>query len=497
MDAYQTLRTASSGRRLGFLLKDTALYGLTTAVTKLMGLITLPILTKLLTPEQYGLIDSLSVLLAVVIGVCTLGQDSAIARFFYDTEDAQERRQIVSQGLVIQLVFALTVSLLLIAGHRLWLSKLYGSDRYAPELFLALLSIPAALVLNAARNLLKWTFARGSFITLSLGLSACQTVLIVGFVWGGGWEVRGYVLAVLISSVAFALLGAYFCRGYWTPASGYVRLRRMLAFGWPYMVTAVVSYLVPAVDRMCVISALSLEQAGYYAVGFRVASLILFPVMAFQTSWGPFCYALYKEPDAAETYNRILLYFVLVVAFGAFALSVLAVPIIKFLARPEYLAGADAVLPLAFGGALQGISWITGIGIDLSKRSSYSFVSYSIGLLVTLAGMWALVADFGIFGVATGVMLGSLAQCISYTVFGYLCYPLRFQLRRPVAALVTAAVAGCLCQGLAEPVGWGRGIWSGVWLLALAALFWAVILPRKERESLTTWTGTLWLRVRG
>ena len=497
MDAYQKIRTATSGQRLGFLLKDAALYGLTTALTRLMGLITLPLLTKSLAPEQYGLIDSLSVLLAVVVGFCTFGQDSAIARMFYDTEDHEQRRRIVSQGLFIQLAFALPMTLLLLAGHGVVLRVFYGSAPYARELLLAVLAIPATMVLQSSRNLLKWTFARGPFITLSLGLSVCQMTLIVGFVWGGGLEIQGYFLALLFSNVLFAILGAYYCRGYWTAAAGLSRMREMLAFGWPYMAAAVVAYLVPAVDRLCVITALSLEQAGYYAVGFRVASLMLLPVMAFQTAWGPFCYALYKEPDAAETYNRILLYFTMVVAFGAFALALVAAPVIELLARPEYLAGAGVVLPLAFGGALQGISWITGIGIDLSKKTGYSLASYLIGLLVTLGAMWALVGHFGILGVSVGVMLGSLAQCVSYTLFGYRCYPLRFRLRRPAAALITAGVAGCLSQWLPGTSGPGKLALQCIWLLAVAVVFWMVILPGHERDSLSGRTGALWRRVRG
>ena len=155
------------------------------------------------------------------------------AAVFYDTEDQEQRRRIVSQGLFIQLTLALPMTLLLVAGHAVVLRVFYGSAPYAWELLLAVVAIPATMVLQSSRNLLKWTFARGAFITLSLGLSASQMALIVGFVWGGGLEIRGYFLALLIANVLFAILGAYFCRSYWTAAAGLSRVREMLGFGWP------------------------------------------------------------------------------------------------------------------------------------------------------------------------------------------------------------------------------------------------------------------------
>ena len=496
MDAYQKIRSATSGQRLGFLLKDAAVYGLATALTRLMAIITLPLLTRALSPEQYGFMDSVSVLVAVVVGFCTFGQDSAVARMFYDTEDMEERRRIVSQGLIIQLLIAVPATVTLVAGHNLVLSILYGSAPHSPELLLAVVSIPATVVLQSSRNVLKWTFARSPFVTLSVGLSVCQMLLVVGLVWGAGLETRGYFLALLITNCIFAALGMHFCRKYWTRAMRPSRVREMLAYGWPYMVAAVVMCLVPAVDRMCVISSLSLDHAGHYAVGFRIASLIMLPVIAFQTAWGPFCYALHKEPDAADTYSRILLYFTAVVALGAFALALVAGPVISLVARRDYLAGASVVLPLAFGGALQGVSWITGIGIDLSKKTAYSLTSYLIGLAVTLVAIWALVGAFGIVGVSVGVMLGSLAQCVSYTTFGYWCHPLRFRMGRPVAALATAGIAGCLSQLLPWPPGPAKFAWQAAWFTAIVLVLWRVVLGKGSREELKGWALAFGKRVR-
>ena len=497
METYQKLRTATSGQRLGFLLQDTLVYGMTTALTKLMGLITLPVLTKSLLPEQYGLIDSMSVVLAVVVGVCSFGQDSAIALLFFNTDDREQRRRLVSQGVVIQLALALPLIMALAVGHNMVSRLLYQSDSFGVEVLLAVAGIPAALVLQSTRNLLKWTFLRKPFMMISVGLSACQMVFLLVLVWGAGLEVRGYLLGLLLANLIFAGLGAYYCRTYWMAGAGTSRVRELLILGWPYMATCVVCHLVPAVDRMCVVTALSLEQAGYYAVGFRVASLIMFPVMAFQTAWGPFCYALCKEADAGETYNRILLLFTISVSFGAYLLSLAAVPVINLLARPAYLDGAVVVLPLAFAGALQGISWISGIGIELARKPTYSLVSYLVGLSVTFCAVWGLVGDFGTFGVGVGVLLGSLAQCVTYTAFGYLCYPLRFRLIRPVAALITAGAAGLLNQWMPGPTGPMRIAWQSGWLLGIFMVFWLVILPKTERQAVSERFSILWRRVRG
>ncbi|MGA9267138.1 MAG: oligosaccharide flippase family protein, partial [Rhodomicrobium sp.] len=102
------------GGRLRFLAKDAAVYGIGGALTKLLSLITFPLLARHFSVQDFGLIDLLNTAVLLLSVLLAFGLDSAVARFFYENEEIDYRRQIVSQALTFQ------VAILAVALPLLW-----------------------------------------------------------------------------------------------------------------------------------------------------------------------------------------------------------------------------------------------------------------------------------------------------------------------------------------------------------------------------------------
>jgi len=101
------LRKLSIGQRLKFLAKDSAIYGLAGALNKGFALITFPLLARHFSVEDFGLIDYLNTLVVLFVTFLVFGQDSAVARFFYEHNDDANRRQVISQSLFLQATIVL------------------------------------------------------------------------------------------------------------------------------------------------------------------------------------------------------------------------------------------------------------------------------------------------------------------------------------------------------------------------------------------------------
>ena len=99
--------------RLKFLLSDTVVYGLGGALNKVLALFTFPLLARYFGVEQFGVIDLLNTSVVLLVTFLVFGQDSAVARFFYDDENSIRRRQVVSQSLAFQIIiFFLVIPIL-------------------------------------------------------------------------------------------------------------------------------------------------------------------------------------------------------------------------------------------------------------------------------------------------------------------------------------------------------------------------------------------------
>jgi O-antigen/teichoic acid export membrane protein len=432
-----------------FLLRDSAVYGLSNALVKLTALLTVPIMTRALGQAEFGATDALMVYLSVLVALATFGQDSAVARFFYDVDGDDARRQVVTQALLVQLALCAIVLLgALVLAPRILASE--AGRGYAGAYPWVVACAPLVLLFQFWRGLLKWTLARNAFVILSVGSAVVNLSAIALLATSRRLDVRTFFIAQLMTNGVATAAGAWLCRAHLTRPRGLAFAAPMLRFGAPYAAVLLAGIALPALDRAIVTSRLGLAPLAEYAVASKYATLLLFPVMAFQTAWGPFCYATYRDPGAAGVYSRVLALLAAMLAVVAFTLSALAEPIIRLVASPAYVSAAPIVVPIVFGLAAEGCSWILGIGIDLSKRTMLSVGSYGLGLAVSAAAAWLLVGPYGLLGVAAGISAGRVAQAIAYSWLGQRAYPLAVRWRRPVAVLVTALALAVVAVG-AQP----------------------------------------------
>ncbi len=94
----QPVGTHSIRVRLRFLLRDSAMYGGATSLSKAFALITFPIVARHFSTAEYGALDYFLTLTGLLAVFLIFGQDSAVARYFYEHEDVRDRRQLISQS---------------------------------------------------------------------------------------------------------------------------------------------------------------------------------------------------------------------------------------------------------------------------------------------------------------------------------------------------------------------------------------------------------------
>ncbi len=210
------LASLNSKKRLAFLLKDSAIYGGAAAISQAFALITFPLLARHLTVEQYGVLDYFLVLGTLLGTFFIFGQDSAVARYFYEYEDNYDRQKLISESIVFQLG-GLAVFLPIFFLVSDWLTGFMIDTTERAQLFkIVLLQLPFILIINFTRNLLKWTFDRSHFLIMSLGFTLVQASLLVVAVLVFEVGVKEVLVVNLVACIIFGLLGLFFVRKWLT-----------------------------------------------------------------------------------------------------------------------------------------------------------------------------------------------------------------------------------------------------------------------------------------
>lgn len=91
------------------LVKNTIILGLGTFIPQLFNFITIPILTRYLSTDEYGIYDLLLTIVGLLLPIVTLQIQAAGFRYLIDTRDDTERCRVIVSNI---LVFVTSVSMI-------------------------------------------------------------------------------------------------------------------------------------------------------------------------------------------------------------------------------------------------------------------------------------------------------------------------------------------------------------------------------------------------
>jgi O-antigen/teichoic acid export membrane protein len=433
-----------NSQRLKFLFKDSFLYGAASSINKAFSLITFPLLARYFSVSDYGIIDLFVVFTSFLTILYVFGQDSAVARYFYEYKDETNRRDLISESFAIQIFFCL-LTLPILWWISEWVVSFISNAENAREIFrINLLQIPFLVCINFSRNLLKWTFSRMKFLVISLGSVFLYMLLLLVGVFYLKIEVRGVFIILLLTNIVFGLLGLYYVRHWLHFPRKWVFSGELLKYAIPYGIICCLGSFVPTLERSLVSTLIGSEELGLYAAGAKVAMLVGIVVQSFQTAWGPFSLSIHKEDNAIDTYNWVLKFYTLAICIFVLCLSYAGEYVLSFLASSKYDGASVVVFPLSMALAIQSISWITEIGIGISKRSYLSLYSYSVFVLATGISIYFLASSLGLFGVALGVLIGYSCNALVASYLSFRAYPMNWSHLRVLILVLTSLGTGLL-----------------------------------------------------
>ena len=94
-------------------VKEFVVYGLSGALSKLVMVFLVPVYTRVLTTDDYGILGFAATMAAALNILCDFQMTSAMGRFFYEEESLEGRRVLVGTGLISVLSMAVFAGLAL------------------------------------------------------------------------------------------------------------------------------------------------------------------------------------------------------------------------------------------------------------------------------------------------------------------------------------------------------------------------------------------------
>ena len=468
-------------RRVG---RDVVAYGAIAALSRVGGLVLLPVLTRVFSAAEYGVIDLFAASVALLALFIRLALPSAISRYFHELERPADRAGLISNCLL--LVGGCGVGL---TGASWLVGNLVHAELPPPlsveivvlgvaaSSVLALASIAEA-VLRVQRQILQYN-----------AVSLLNTTVYVGLAlwWVLAWTptLEAVFAAQLAGAAVGAVLGLWLIRDWIRIERRPALLRTALSFGIPLIPAVLVSWANEQTDRIILLSLQGLASVTIYAVAAKIAMIFLFVVAMFRQAWQPYSMTLVASAERDAMYRLSLDTYMALSCTLGLAFMIVGPVLFTLLIPTDYAAGMH-LLPWLVGAAVMHHSLsISSLGVIVSERTRHLASGSVLCVLSNVAISIPLIHTIGVTGAAIGTFIAQFGLSFLMLNRSNRESGVAFQLRGflwPTAIFVIAAPATLYLRGaLPHGLSW----FAQALLLSLAAwLMWTQGLAKNSRTAL-------------
>ncbi|PHY13809.1 polysaccharide biosynthesis protein [Caulobacter sp. B11] len=384
-----------------------------------VGLLTIVLFTRVLSPEEYGVYALAFSALSLTQTLLLTWTEAAMARFY--AKQAQDERLPDHFATLYRLWFAMALTVPVVAVVVLRLAPL------PPPLKVAVAAAFAAVLVKSLTKLSQERRRAAGEVSAAAWLDIVQTV--------GGFAL-GLVLALVGLGGAAPLLGmgaiSLLCLVFVLPADlGRARggvydpamAKSYLAFGLPVALSLILALVLSTTDRFLLAAFLDETTVGVYHAGYSLGSRTLDVVFIWLgMAGGPAMVAALErggQPALDEAAREQAQFMVLLTLPAAVGLALVAAPLAQVMVGPALSAGAGRVTPwIALAGWLSGVTTYYLLqAFTLGRRTGLLIVCMAIpataNILLNLiliprfgldGALWSTAASYGLGAVAAAVL---------------------------------------------------------------------------------------------
>jgi O-antigen/teichoic acid export membrane protein len=438
-----------NGRRS--FITDCVKYAPAQLVPAFVGLVSIPILTRLFAPGDYGQY----VLVMATISVLTvLGNwlSTAIVRFYPACENDHRLNELYSS-----VIISLIISLLFLGGLFVIAVHIsFGDLRH----FMIIGAIVFALTstIEVFQGFLQAKRRAIWYSLISVWRTAAGLAFGIALVTLFGFGIEGLLWG---SALSMALVLPLLWKAAMKEFSRMSRLssnliKEMARFSFPLVAANLAAWILSLSDRYIIELFRGAHEVGIYSASYAISEKGIFMLVSFfLMASRPISMTLWEKEGAHEARYFISLvtrYYLLVCVPAVVGLSVLAQPIMSIIAREEYLEGFRIIPFVALGGLLLGLQQRYQEGLIYFNKTSFVMVAIVVGAGANVGLNLLFVPKYGYIVAALTTLIGYAILLAMMVVISRRFFTWKFPFvslgRSVLASAVMAIAAYVVSNGL-------------------------------------------------
>jgi O-antigen/teichoic acid export membrane protein len=382
------------------LARDAVIYGSTRVLVKSLAFILVPVYARFLAPSAFGVLELVLATIAFVDVLITANMDGVLARFYFDRQETQWRRQIITLYLAIEAAYPAVVVGGFIAFAGPLSEGIVGASGYGSLFVIALATVYLSNIVDLPLILCRVRRKPVTFAVYSLTRGLVQVVMTVLLVVVWHLGVKGILIAGLVSVCVGFVVSLREWIGDLTPRVDWSVGRDMVSFAWPGIIGGLAFFALNLVDRFFVTHYHGLADNGLYGAAYRFSQVVLVAVIAFRLGWTQWHYSWLHTGRHEQLVARGANYYFFATGFLAVGVAAWILPVFHVLMPERYWPATPAVAPLALAAMATGAYTIFAVGFNVTKRMRWLPPLTIAAAAVAIGLYFLLVPPFSFLGAA-------------------------------------------------------------------------------------------------
>lgn len=395
--------------RLPF-IKNLGIYTMSSIINKAIPFLMLPILTRYMTTEEYGLVSMFSLLISFTSPFIGISSNGAVARQYYNQENINIKEYVWNSlvVLVITTLFTGTVyyffasvisSITSFPIKMLWMVILYSFSLQICNTNLVLFQVQKNATLYGTYNIIKTLF------------NMCLSLILI-VVFGLSW--KGRLWGQLVAVVVFSIISIIFlARKKWIIIRFNKKyIMNIFNYGLPLIPHAIAGTTMSLIDRAFITNMVNLSATGIYTVGYQIGSIINIISMSFNNAYVPWLYEKLKQnkmKDKVIIVKYTYIYFVIMLLLAYF-LGITAPFFLKLILDRKFHGASSYVVWVTLGYAFNAMYLMVVNYIFYAQKNSFlALVTFFSAIINTILNYF-FIKSFGAIGAAQATTITFLIK---------------------------------------------------------------------------------------
>ncbi|MFR9495195.1 MAG: polysaccharide biosynthesis C-terminal domain-containing protein [Rikenellaceae bacterium] len=473
------------------LAKQSAIYGISTIVGRLLSYLLTPYYTRVFGLSEFGVITDIYALIPFMLVLLSMGMESSYFRFAAKAEAAgggSEAIEAAKRRLFATSWGATSVAALLFFGvvylFDAPISRVMGEAYVANPLYLILV---AAIVMFDVATLIPFARLREQgrakrYVVIKLLNIVLQVAWAFGFGMAGlfdsdfgvGWALVANLGA---SVVTFGVVLTTTSRT--VPRIDFVLLGALFVYSLPLLLSGVTATATDFIDRQMIkylVPEGAMAQLGIYGAVVKIGVVMTLFTQMYRLAAEPFFLSNFKKEEFVEMNAAAMKYYVMA-SMAIFLGIALFKDLFALIVGPDFREGIY-ILPIVLGAnVLMGVWFNLSFWYKREERTQLALVITLAGLVSTIVFNLIFVPRWGYYGAAWARFVGEAVMVVvSYTLNRRL-FPTPYPLARIGEYVALALIFFASSVWMESIIGQAK-----IYIINIQLLFWYIFYAvRRER----------------